>query len=204
MTNQITPSTLSCVFLRGFTTDLRPLELADASTIYRGMNDPDNWQYLSSRGAFPKGIGFEEDWIREKQKPNNHDVTLGICLTATNDLIGTMGLHQIDYLSRTAVTGTVIYKSEHKNQGYGTDAKMALLRYAFEVLNLRLIESRAIAFNGRSARYSEKCGYQVDGRLRARHERKGGIHDELILSVTYPDWLPKWEAYQKAHVAKAE
>lgn len=204
MTNQTTPHTLPCVFLHGYTTYLRPLEPADAPTIYCGMNNPDNWQYLSSRGAFPKGIGYEEDWIREKQKPNNHDVTLGICLVSTNELIGTMGLHQIDYLSRTAVTGTVIYKPEHQSQGYGTDAKMALLRYAFKVLNLRLVESRVIAYNDRSRRYGEKCGYQLEACLRARHERKGGVHDELILSVTYPDWLPKWKAYQQAQAVKTE
>lgn len=201
MSNQTTQTPAPCIFLRGFTTYLRPLELADAPVIYVGINTPDNWQYLASAAAFPKGSGFEEEWIREKQKPNKHDVTLGICLVSTHELIGTIGLHQIDYINRTAITGTVIFKPEHQDKGYGTDAKMALLRYAFEVLNLRLIESRAIAFNGRSARYSEKCGYQVDARLRARNERRGGIHDELILSVTYLDWLPKWEAHQKAHAA---
>lgn len=204
MTNQTTPPTAPCVFLRGFTTYLRPLELADARTLYVGINNPDVWQYLSSAAAFPKGIGFEEEWIKEKQKPNKHDVTLGICLTATSELIGTIGLHQIDYLNRTAVTGTVIFKSEHQSQGYGTDAKMALLRYAFLVLNLRLIESRVVAFNDRSRRYGEKCGYQLDGRLPERHERLGALHDELVLSVTYNKWLGKWEEYRKAQEAKAE
>jgi RimJ/RimL family protein N-acetyltransferase len=193
-----------CIFLRGFRTYLRPLEPTDAPIIYIGINDPESWKYLSSAALLPKGIGFEEEWIKEKQKPNSKDITLAICVLETHEFIGTMGLHQIDYVNRTAITGSVIFKEEYRSKGYGTDAKMALLNHCFNHLNLRLIESRVIAFNGRSARYSKKCGYKIDATLRQRHEREGKIHDELILSVTREDWLLKWEAYRSLHETKAE
>lgn len=204
MTSDSTKTNPPCIFLRGFCTYLRPPEPADAPVIYIGINDQENWQYLSSSAVLPKGIGFEEEWIKEKQKPNPANIVLAICLRETNEFIGTMGLHQIDYVNRTAVTGAVIFKGEHHGKGYGTDAKMALLQHAFNNLNLRLIESRVIAFNGRSARYSEKCGYQIDATLRQRHERGGKIHDELVLSVTRKDWLPKWETYRSLHETKAK
>jgi RimJ/RimL family protein N-acetyltransferase len=192
-----TSTPIPCVFLYGLRTYLRPLEFTDAPVLYVGINDPENWRYLSAAALLPKGMSVEEEWIREKQKPNPKDITLAICLREHGELIGTMGLHQIDYINRTAITGSVIFKAEHRDKGYGYDAKMPLLRHAFDFLNLRLIESRVIGFNERSARYSEKCGYRVDARLRQRHEREGQLHDEIILSVTREDWLPKWEEYQR-------
>lgn len=202
MTTDSNKTPVHCVFLRGFTTYLRPLELADAPIIYVGINDPENWRFLSSSAVLPKGLGFEEEWIKEKQKLDARNIVLAICLMETHEFIGTMGLHQIDYVNRTAVTGAVIFKEEHRSKGYGMDAKMTLLKHAFDNLNLRLIESRVIAFNGRSTRYSEKCGYQVEATLRQRHEREGGLHDETILSVTRADWLPRCEAYRSLHQNK--
>jgi RimJ/RimL family protein N-acetyltransferase len=113
------------------------------------------------------------------------------------ELIGTMGLHRIDYQNGTATTGSVIFDERYRNQGYGTDAKMVLLDYVFNMLGLYLVESRVIGFNDRSAAYSQKCGYVVEARLRSRFYRFGQRHDEIILSVIRDEWLPLWEEYQK-------
>ncbi len=179
---------------KGKKTMLCPLEIQDAATIYRGINHPDSYSFLLSTD--PKGLGFEEDWIRSKQKPDGKDITVGIC-TLDGFLIGTMGLHQIDLLHRKAITGSVIFDEAHRNQGYGTDAKMILLDYAFNILGLEVVESRAIGFNDRSAAYSQKCGYQVEARLRSRFYRFGQRHDEIVLSVIRAEWLPLWNEYKK-------
>jgi len=190
-----TTSLTSTMWRKGKTTFLRPLELADAPTVYWGINNPEAYEYLANTD--PKGFGFEEEWIKSKQKPSSTDVTTAACLIATGELIGTMGLHKIDSINRTAVTGAVIFKAEHQGKGYGTDAKMTLLDYAFNFRNLELIESRVVGFNGRSARYSAKCGYVEEARLRRRHFRRGAWHDEIILSVIREEWLPLWEQYQR-------
>jgi len=98
--------------------------------------------------------------------------------------------------SRVATTGAVIGEKDCWNKGYGTDAKMALLEYAFNTLNLRKIMSSVIAFNGRSKRYSEKCGYRVEGRIRAWHFKNGRYWDEMIMSVTKSQWLAAFERYR--------
>ncbi|HMA77519.1 MAG TPA: GNAT family protein, partial [Candidatus Paceibacterota bacterium] len=72
-----------------------------------------------------------------------------------------------------------------------------LLEYAFNYLGLHLVTSRVIAFNGRSAAYSKKCGYMEEARLRSRVFRNGERHDEIILSVTRDEWLPKWQQYHQ-------
>lgn len=182
----------SVFWLKGKKTLLRPLELRDVPALYRGINDPENWQYLNS--ILPKGIGFEEEWVKSKQKPDSANIVVAVC-THDGHIIGTMGLHQIDYINRTAVTGAVIFAAEHHNRGYGTDAKVTLLNFAFNTLGLHLVQSEVIAFNGRSAAYSRKCGYIEEARLRQRFFCGGVWHDKIILSVTREDWLPVWEKY---------
>lgn len=173
---------------------LCPLELTDAPIIYRGINHPDSYKYLLTTD--PKGLIAEEEWIKNHQNPRKDDFAVGIC-TLEGTLIGTMGLHHIDHQNGTATTGSVIFDEVHRNQGFGTDAKMILLDYAFNMLGLQLIESRAFGFNGRSSAYSQKCGYKVEARLRRRIYRFGEHHDLIILSVTREDWLPLWEEYKK-------
>lgn len=179
---------------RGQKTLLCPLEIEDAPIIYRGINHPDSYNFLLTTS--PKGLMYEEDWIRRKQKPDDNDVTVAVC-TLEGILIGVMGLHRIDLIHRTAVTGAVIFDDVYRNKGYGTDAKMTLLDYAFNVLGLELVESRVIGFNDRSSAYSQKCGYRVEARLRDRFHRFGQRHDEIILSVTRDEWLPLWERYRQ-------
>lgn len=179
---------------KGKKTLLCPLEVTDAPIIYRGINHPDSYGFLLSTD--PKGLGFEEDWIKSKQKPDGKDITVGIC-TLEGVLIGTMGLHRINQLHGTASTGSVIFDEAYRNQGFGTDAKMILLDYAFNLLGLQLVESRVIGFNGRSAAYSQKCGYKVEARLRSRFYRFGERHDEIVLFVVRDEWLPLWEKYKK-------
>lgn len=116
--------TKRAVWRRGKKTLLRPLELSDAPTIYRGINDPQNSKFLNVLA--PRGIGFQEDWIRKKQEPSLTDITLAVCLL-DGTLIGTMGLHNIDLINGTGITGAVIFSEEHRNNGYGSDAKMLLL-----------------------------------------------------------------------------
>jgi hypothetical protein len=53
---------------KGKKTMLCPLEITDAPVIYRGINNPDAYSFLLNTD--PKGLGFEEDWIKSKQKPN--------------------------------------------------------------------------------------------------------------------------------------
>ncbi len=181
------------VYLRGKKVILRPFNKAtDLETFWRWINDPDIKQFMT--GYKPIALVAEEKWFDEHPSRRNA-IALAI---ETNDgqLIGNMGLHQIDWVSRFATTGAMIGEEEFQNKGYGTDAKMTLLNYAFNHLGLRKIMSQVLDFNGRSLHYSQKCGYSEEARLRDMYFRNGEYHDEVILSVTREVWLPLWQAYQ--------
>jgi len=172
---------------------LRPIAEDDVPLLTQWINDPDVTQYLKC--AFPVSLQEEQQWVKRVGNPTEHDISLGICLQ-TNQLIGTIGLHRIDWINRYASTGTLIGTEKHRGKGYGTEAKMLLLDVAFNTLGLHKVMSHVLSFNGRSARYSEKCGYKVEGVLKKHHYHNGAFHDEVVMAVFRKDWLPLWEAYK--------
>lgn len=168
------------IFLKGKRVHLRPLLRSDVPHLIRWINDPEVRQYL--KASTPKTERIEEEWI-DRQGKDDRNI---ICMIETNKEIpiGTMGIHGIDWISRTATTGAMIGNKRYWGKGYGSEAKILLLDYAFNVLNLRKICSRAYAFNTRSIAYSKKCGYRIEGRLKKHIYRNGTYHDLVCLAIT--------------------
>jgi RimJ/RimL family protein N-acetyltransferase len=149
------------------------------------MNNPEITQFLLRNN--PVSLREEEDWFERVSKPTN-GYTLAIVENENGTLIGSMGIHQIDHKHGIAQTGAVIGREDCRNKGYGTEAKMLLLDYAFNELNLRKVYSYVIEFNRRSSRYSEKCGYVEEARLPKHYYRKGQYWDQIILAVHRENW----------------
>ncbi len=97
--------------------------------------------------------------------------------------IGNIVLVDIDAAHRRAELGIAIGEKEHWGRGYGTDAIRVVLRFAFEVLNLRRVELITDIDNERGIRAYEKCGFVREGVLRAKRLRYGEPLDMLIMSV---------------------
>ncbi len=178
------------VFLEGERVYLRPLdEETDLATCQRWINSPEIRPFIGS-GDFPiTRVGekkFFEDANEASKSPKN--VVLAIVRKDGNEFIGTIGLHDLDWVNRSAVTGTLIGDPTNRGQGFGTEAKMLLLEYAFNTLNLNRIGSAALDSNGRSLRYSEKCDYQVEGRTRQAIFKNGRYHDLIQLGILKNDW----------------
>ena len=182
------------VFLRGKKVILRPLRKStDLESCVRWMNDPDTSQYLGIHR--PMSDIAEGEWLDTIHK-SDRDIVLAI-ETLDGVLIGSMGLHRISWKDRMATTGAVIGEAEYRNGGYGTDAKMVLLDYAFNTLNLHKICSSVFAFNERSLRYSLHCGYKIEGLKRREVFKNGRYWDVVLLGVFKNEWLPYWKRYQK-------
>jgi RimJ/RimL family protein N-acetyltransferase len=68
--------------------------------------------------------------------------------------------------------------------GYAIDAAITILGYAFERMDLHLIELWTLADNDRAIRMYERCGFAEDGRLRERSFKEGRWVDHLYMSVS--------------------
>jgi len=157
------------------------------------MNDPDVTEYLMR--SMPIGEREEEEWL-DNLHHRTQDITLAIIDVDGKKLIGSIGLHMINWQHRNATTGTVIGEKECWGKGYGTEAKMLLLDVAFNTLDLFGVLSRVHAVNGRSLAYAKKCGYEEVGRIPLWSRLKNGQRcDEVLLAVTQEKWRPLWERY---------
>lgn len=181
------------VFLRGRKTTLRPMTVDDAPTLQRWVNDPEIRTFIER--TLPISIMEEVEWINGGSKSSKAGIHLVIEVKGVP--IGVMGIDKIDWVSRIGTTGAIIGEKRYWNKGYGTDAKMALLKYAFDTLGLRKMMSAVKAFNVRSLKYSLHCGYKIEGRLRNQFFVDGKYHDEIILGLFREDWLPYWKKYMK-------
>ncbi len=181
------------VFLSGKITNLRPPKRDDIPVILRWVNDPEVRVFVL--GTFPWTEKMEEDWF-DKLGKDEKNVVL-IIETKDGKMIGIMGIHNIDWVSRIGTTGALIGEKEYWGGGYGTDAKLALLEYAFNTLNLHKILSAVIAFNKRSLRYSLRCGYKIEGHRRKQLFKEGKYWDRIDLGVFREEWLRVWKKYQK-------
>ena len=189
------------IFLAGKKVNLRPFLRADVPTLTRWMNDPEVREYI--RATFPQTEREEEDWFN---KIGSKDDNINLAIeTKDGVLIGSMGIHRIDWkVDRNCTTGAVIGEKEYWNRGYGTDAKMILLNYIFNTLNLHKVCSTVVAYNKRSLQYSLHCGYRIEGRRR-KHIFKNGRYWTLIeLGLFKEEWLPIWKKYVKTTIASAK
>ncbi len=185
-------------FLKGKKVYLRPLLKRDVILLLKWINDPDIYEYLMS--CHPAMEEDEEKWIDDLHKNKGKDVVLMICLVNENKPIGTMGLHGINHMNGTATTGALIGVKDCWGKGYGTEAKMLLLNYAFNTLNLRKVCSSVLAFNKRSYGYSKKCGYIEEGTLKKHNFANGRYVDEILLAVFKKDFMPLWRKFKKEHL----
>jgi RimJ/RimL family protein N-acetyltransferase len=185
-------------FLPGKRVGLHVLTPNDAPTLVRWISDPEVRRFVKI--TLPMGEAEEREWVEKQTSRRATDLVFGL-VTAEGKYIGNMGLHKINHLHGTATTGSLIGEKDHWGKGFGYEAKMLLLHYAFVDLNLRRIASRTYDFNGRSQRCLEKCGYVHEGTLKEELWREGRYADTNVFALFKEDWLPLWEEFRRKHLA---
>ena len=168
------------VFRKGKDINLCPLSEEVLPVLVEIMNCEDTTQYLIV--TQPLTLHEEKKWF-EKTCDSKTDIVLVI--TERGDpaieekVIGVVGLHKINYVDRTAEIGCAI-RPEYCNKGYGTESIRLMIRYALRDLNLRKINSTALASNYRSIAAQKKVGFYEEG-IRKKQVFSGGKYVDLVL-----------------------
>lgn len=170
------------IFLTQESIALVLLTKEDAPDLQRWMNDPTVNRFLG-RGALPLYLSHEEDWIDSLSKRTDH-LTLGIWHTPDQQLIGSMGLHQIDQLNQTAELGVVIGEAKYWSQGLGTKTISLLCQHGFTRLNLRHITLRVLGNNPRGQTCYKRLGFTCTGTVPKHVFKEGAWHDEVHMLLT--------------------
>lgn len=165
---------------------LRAIEETDCEMLRQMTNDP----FFESRivgWSFPVSKAKQDEWFRRYADGNDH--VRYVIDTQEYGPIGLTGLRDIDWKNREATGyGIRIVRRDLHGKGFGTDAYMTLLRYAFEELNLNRVNGSALAGNTASLRMMEKVGYKIEGTKRRAVYKGGTYHDVILLAVLKDDY----------------
>lgn len=180
-------------FMIGRRVQLRPFEADDAPTLAAWINDPEIRHLVLAR--FPQSDQSEREWIASMSGRNNpRDLAFGIERRSDRRLIGSIGLHAIDWVQRRAMTGMFIYSRTLRGKGLGTEAKNLLLDYAFGELGMLTLWAVAHDGNAASTHALLKQGYKQGGRFR----KAVLVNGERIDSIYFDILREEWEAIRPA------
>lgn len=165
--------------MRGDRCYLSPLDIDDAEKFTRWLNDLDITQYLTLSSANISLLS-EKEFLPTLVKEHNY----AIVDSASDVMIGSCGLNDVDYLNRTAELGLFIGDKKFLGQGYGREAIRLLLNYAFNILNLQNIILKVYSFNERAIKCYQAVGFREIGR-----RRKAVIRNRQSYDIIYMDIL---------------
>lgn len=168
------------VFRKGEKIYLRPIDKEDIDRILVYVNDEETTANLLIR--YPMSRETEEDWYNRAVAVSNNRITLAIVEISSDRLVGVVDINRIDHVNRTASAGIWVSK-EVWCKGYACEAGTILLKYAFETLNLRKINTSVLARNRGSIKLHEKLGFEREALLEKQHYRDGKYIDEIIFKM---------------------
>ncbi|MFT4037572.1 MAG: GNAT family N-acetyltransferase [Thermomicrobiales bacterium] len=141
---------------------LRPFNQSDAELVSRLVRQESDGGFGHSR--IPISQLVFNHWFGEmSSEPISSEMEVAVILRDSGEIIGEVGLYDIDWIGRHAETGSWLYRPEYRGGGYGTEAKLLLLEYAFEVLGLNMLWSWVKELNPRSQAALRKQGYRDAG-----------------------------------------
>ena len=173
---------------------LRASEVGDAEAIARWSREETETTFSNGRGVRSQAVLAHVLGDAGEHEPPE-TIEFAIALRDGGELIGDNGLYGIDWVHRTAETGTMIYRKEHRNGGLGTEAKHLLLEYAFERLGLHMVRSLVWSFNLRSAAALRKQGYRDAGHM--HWVGVGGGAGEFAGDSVFDLLAEEWRAHRK-------
>lgn len=110
------------------------------------------------------------------------DLMLLLISKDTGQLIGSSGLHRIDWQSRKFEIGYWV-RTAYSGKGFITEAADAITNFAVQELKANRIEIRCDSRNIRSARVAERLDYMLEGVLRIEKcAVDGSLRDTMVFS----------------------
>jgi RimJ/RimL family protein N-acetyltransferase len=172
---------------------LRAIEKADLPMMREMLNDPEMENFVVG-WAFPISEFQQEQWYLNHIE-DRHNLRF-IVETVDDGPLGIATLTDIDWKNRCAMHGMKLANKSHRGRGIGTDTVMALMRYAFDELQLHRLDGCWFDENTASKNMYLKCGWKVEGCKRAYIYKQGHYRDLMETGILASDY---YELIQKNH-----
>ena len=160
---------------------LRAIEEEDLPTLHKWANDP-VLQNMLGDIHFPSSRMFHKEWFERMTKDL---LNLRFAVEAPGvGLIGISSIMDISWRNNHAYHGLLLGESGTRGKGYGTDAVMATMRYAFDEMHLERLNGSRIEYNLASrSLYIGKLGWTEEGSQKNYYYRAGRYWDRIVTRI---------------------
>ncbi len=165
--------------LEGEKVYISPMNIEDAEIYAKWLNNREITQYLSIHNSLVS-IEGERKYLEKFITEEYH---LAIIKKENDELIGNIGLENINYKNGTASLGIFIGEKDNTSKGYGSEAIRLLVQYAFDSLRLHNIMLMVYDFNIRAIKAYTKCGFKEFGRQHEALFINGKYHDIVYMEI---------------------
>jgi RimJ/RimL family protein N-acetyltransferase len=172
--------------LRGSLVTLEPLQLDHHDGLVDAVRDGELWKLWYTTIPTPETMCNE---IERRLQLQTRGTMLPFTVFAGNAIVGMTTYMNIELASRRVEIGSTWYRESVQRTLLNTDAKLLLLKHAFETLDCIAVEFRTSSFNRASCQAIERLGAKLDGILRnhAIHAN-GTLRDTRVYSVIASEW----------------
>ncbi|HOE91161.1 MAG TPA: GNAT family protein [Candidatus Cloacimonadota bacterium] len=159
---------------------LSPLSTEDAALYTEWLNDYYITLNLGGVGQM-LSLEVEKKILESFQECNNY--IFAIVDRESNKLIGSCGLHDVNFINGTAEVGINIGDKNYWNRSYGHEAMNLLLDFAFNILNIYTAYLTVLGFNKRAQKLFKKVGFQDCGSLKSFRKIAGERYDVHYMQI---------------------
>lgn len=167
---------------------LRKFRLSDVDDFYRrvaGNNNVTKYMLFESHQSTE-----ETKWSIEKILSRYKDVdcyTWAIALREDDSIIGRIDLLRLNETESSCSFAYMIGDS-FWGQGYGTETLSAILKYAFEKLQMQVVIADHMSENTASGAVMKKAGMRYVQTHVAKYKKTGNVYDADEYRICYRDW----------------
>jgi RimJ/RimL family protein N-acetyltransferase len=166
---------------------LRALELDDYKTSIKWRSDDEIWNMVVGPKYFVSEA-YEKKWVEDAIFNKANGLVLSICLKESDQHIGYVYLHNIDWQNKSAGFAKMIGAKEFWGKGIAQEAILLMIYHAFIVLGLERLEAKQLIINKGSIKANEKCGFKTEGVMRKAVYKNGSYQDLNLMSIIREDF----------------
>ena len=167
---------------------LRILEETDILRTQQWINDPELNELM---GYLPITRRQQEQWY-ETTVGSTRKFVFAVCTQEDDEHIGNVSLGNIDYINSNGMLAVFLAAPEKRSRGFGTEAVLLLLEFAFRRLNLHSVYLKTSDYLTDAIRFYSKIGFVQEGVLRQHEYKQGRFVDKLLFSMLRSEFEGKY------------
>jgi len=193
---------LAPVVLEGRLVRLEPLAERHVAPLWAVAQDPAIWRWIPFRVESEAAIRALVS-LAERSLASGAGLGFAQVAAATGEVMGSTSYLAADPPNRRVEIGATWLHPRFQRSGVNTEAKLLLLRHAFETLGCRRVEFKTDSENRASRAALARIGASEEGILRAHMVRPDGSRrDSVYFSVIEPEW-PQVREHLEALLARS-